>query len=41
MSTQNLQPDPIAQQLANVQENEHQVPSGDVKSRQLPVRFYP
>jgi len=36
MSTQNLQPDPISQPLANVQENEHQVPSGDAKSRQLP-----
>jgi uncharacterized protein YjbI with pentapeptide repeats len=36
MSTQNLQPDPISQQLANVQENKPQAPSGDAKSQQLP-----
>ena len=32
----NLQPDPTAQQLVNVQENEHQAPSGDANSQQLP-----
>ncbi len=36
MSTQNLQPDPTAQQLVNVQENEHQAPYGDANSQQLP-----
>lgn len=36
MSAENLQPDPTAPQLANMQENEHQIPSRDVNTRQLP-----
>ncbi len=36
MSTRKLQPDPSTQQLANVPENEHQIPSKDANSQQPP-----